>query len=168
MRLLLIWTLTVMSVQHTKAFGPEDLDRFRKMELAQKKLDREIEFAGRVYAHNGCANLLYARPTAKYAVENKIPARLLASVVVVESSCRADAVSSHHAIGLGQVQPHWHPEFDRARLEDPDYNLAASAKILSASIRKYGIHDGVANYNGGDNKFQYADHVLQIANEEKQ
>lgn len=71
-----------------------------------------------------------------------------------------------NAVGVMQIIPHWHPEFDPEKLaSDPAYNISAGAKFLSDLINKHGgdtkaaLQDYYGSEDGAANA-QYADKVL--------
>lgn len=84
---------------------------------------------------------------AQAAHQYGVPARLVAAIVVVESSCRNEAVSETGAVGLMQVIPRIHGT-TRKRLLDPGYNVRMGTSIISASIHRYGLREGIKNYYG--------------------
>lgn len=125
---------------------------------------RATRIARRTLRVNGCSGR-YSDYVGRAAVDNGIPPQILAAVVVVESSCRADAVSSEGAIGLVQVSPRtWH--FSHRVLRDPYMNLQIGARILRRYVRAYGLRGGLHAYNGwGDPTDSYATRVLEAVSE---
>jgi soluble lytic murein transglycosylase-like protein len=97
------------------------------------------------------------------AVDSRLSARIVAAIVFVESSCRADAVSKKGAIGLVQVNPRvW--RYSRRELQDPYTNLQIGARILAGYIRGHGLREGLHRYNGlGDTSDDYSERVLEAA-----
>lgn len=81
----------------------------------------------------------------KYAAENELPAAYVASVILAESSYRADAVSSANAQGLMQILPEtgdWIAgKFDETYQEgclfDPETNIRYGCWYLGFLMRRY-------------------------------
>lgn len=77
------------------------------------------------------------------------------AVAIAESSGNPNAVNTAtKSTGLWQVYPAMHPEYDVARLKDPDYNAAAMVKISAGGTNwrpweayttgRYAIYKGYA------------------------
>lgn len=104
----------------------------------------------------------YARWVLQYAAKHRVPALVLAGMVMQESSCRADAVSSTGAVGLTQVTWRWWGSFlqdlgiaqDEADLFDPETSIEAGAAILAHLIDRYGsIERALEHYSGGAREY---------------
>ncbi len=67
----------------------------------------------------------------------KVDARVITSVLAVESSFRADAISSSGAIGLGQLKPDTARWLGVVNPYDPIDNVAGSTRFLAWLSRKY-------------------------------
>lgn len=143
---------------HARAFGPKDLNQFNIINNKQKEYKRGADVARKLYRPYQCSSDLNFK-TAKSAIDSHLPARLVAAVVIVESSCRSDAVSSTGAIGLMQISKIHH--VSRKNLLDPTTNLRIGSKILASNIHRFGLHDGIKFYGPGTD--QYAEKVLTLA-----
>lgn len=145
----------------TQAISPAKLDSSVQQEEKMSAYNSASRVANRMLLANGCSGQ-YSEYIGRAAVDNGLSARLLAAVVIVESSCRADAVSSEGAIGLVQVSPRtWH--FSRRILKDPYMNLQIGGRILRRYVRRYGLRGGLHAYNGwGDPSDSYATKVLTV------
>jgi soluble lytic murein transglycosylase-like protein len=120
------------------------------------------EAAASVLVANGCSDA-YASPAGHAAVDNGIWPRVVAAVIVIESSCRPLAVSTEGAIGLMQVNPRvW--RHNRHELENPEANIRIGTKILADYIRPRGLREGLHRYNGTGDDGRYGAHVLFAAN----
>lgn len=146
---------------YTSEFSPMQQDGFRRSAQQFEELHTAELAAGRVYKRHGCGTV-YAGVTAKYAIENRVPPNVLAALVVVESSCRPNAVSPEHAIGLAQIIPSWHHTTRKVLLR-PDDNLRIGSGILGDNVHRWGLRKGLENYNGGSDKQEYAAKILNIA-----
>lgn len=161
-----LWVPTVYIPKVGRAFGPEDMKRFAQLERQQRHYISEVLAASAIYERYGCDEWLAER-TAKYAIANGIPARVVAADVVVESGCHSDIVSQGEAVGLMQVVPSVH-HISRRDLMDPETNLQAGTRILARYTHEHGnIHDGLRFYfgvtEGSDASEEYANKVLAIA-----
>jgi Transglycosylase SLT domain len=138
---------------------------FRR-ETQEKIFRAEVVIARSVYRRHGCSGSL-AELTAENAMRRGLPARLVAAVVVVESTCRAQVVSGEGAVGLMQVSPLvW--RVPKSRLKDPAFNLSKGTEILANFVRPYGIREGLHHYNGmgvgcSACDLGYVDKVLGVA-----
>jgi soluble lytic murein transglycosylase-like protein len=85
------------------------------------------------------------------AKAQKLPAKLLRSVIAQESAFRPCAVSRKGAQGLMQLMPATAEQFAVADPFDPTANLGAGAKFLRQLIDKYGgdLALALAAYNAG-------------------
>lgn len=100
---------------------PEAMISMFKQERQQAEYLAAVRTARQVLVANGCSSK-YAEITGRAAVNSRLPARMVAALVFVESSCRADAVSEKGAVGLVQVNPRvW--RYSRRALQDPSTNL---------------------------------------------
>jgi len=85
------------------------------------------------------------------AKKHDLNARLLASVMIVESRGNPFAISGKDAIGIMQIHlPTWGGTADREginllKIED---NIDFGARILKNYIRHFGLWEGVSRYNG--------------------
>lgn len=128
---------------------------------------RQIEYgiaqqeAAKVLKIHGCSTE-YAGPVGRAAVDQRISPRLLAALVFVESSCRANAISNEGAVGLTQINVRvW--RVSRKQALDPDFNLKLGTKILADYVRAHGIREGLHRYNGLGDDGSYSDRVLEAA-----
>ena len=144
------------------ALGPEAMTSIYREERRQADYLAAARAARQVLVANGCSSK-YAAITGRAAVDSRLPARVVAALVFVESSCRADIVSNKGAIGLVQVNPRvW--RYSRQRLQDPYTNLQIGTRILASYIRAHGLREGLHRYNGlGDPSGDYGERVLQAA-----
>jgi soluble lytic murein transglycosylase-like protein len=111
------------------------------------------------------------------AVENGLPADLVAAVMLEESGGDPRAYSISGAVGLMQVMPRDglaasflcaagpcfanRPTMDQ--LFDPGFNIAYGTRMLAGLVEKYGgIRDGLLHYGPMDVGYDYADIVLAI------
>ncbi len=160
------WAAPTLYPRPLRAFTPAELDRFYAMERRQKRYIRAVLIASAIYERHGCDPWL-AELTARYALDKHLPVSLVAADVIVESSCRPEAVSRKGAVGLLQVMPViWGPRFNVGRrdLFDPERNLQVGTTLLAYHIHRYGLRQGIVRYCGvGDEAEEYADRVLQIA-----
>lgn len=135
-------------------------------EARKREYDLAARVARFVYQAYGC-NDSFAELTAENALAFKLPVRLVAAVVVVESTCRPSVVSSEGAVGLMQIVPkQWH--VSRSALKNPAFNIHKGTEILAHFVRPYGIREGLHHYNGlgiGCSACDagYADKVLLVA-----
>lgn len=118
----------------------------------------------------------YVSHVIEAAAANDLDPLLLASVVVTETRCDADAIGAAGEIGLMQIHPvTWQQqEYNATRLHDctglvwsdmhdPALNLQAGAWILATAIKanKGSLRHGLALYNGySEAGLAYADKVL--------
>src|SRR5262249_35492371 len=72
-----------------------------------------------------------------YSGVYQVDARLLASLIAVESSFRCDAVSSSGAIGLGQLKPDTAKWLGVVDPFDPVQNLSGVAKYMRYLLNHY-------------------------------
>lgn len=145
---------------------PEGLGAQVAAEWRQRDYDLAEELAASVFHHHGC-NDEFAEAVAHNALDNRIPVRVVAAVIIVESTCRPGIVSSEGAVGLMQVVPRvWHvPDY---QLKDPEFNIQKGTEILTAYIRRHGVREGLHRYNGiGEGcdacDSAYPDKVLTVA-----
>jgi hypothetical protein len=107
------------------------------------------------------------------ADKHGVPAEFLKAVALQESGAKqfdADGKtikpSTSNALGIMQIIPKWHPEFDAERLaNDPEYNINAGAQFLGDLIKKHGgdLHKAAQSYYGSKDAAEnsrYADSVL--------
>ena len=92
-----------------------------------------------------------AQAIASSSRKHKIDARLLASIMIVESGADPFAISPSGAVGIMQVHlPTWGPLADEEdlnlfRIED---NVDLGARILKGYVDESGLWDGVKRYRG--------------------
>ena len=92
-----------------------------------------------------------AESIASSAKKYQLNARLLASIVVVESRGNPFAISGQKSVGIMQIHlPTWGETADREnvnllRIED---NIDFGARILKDYVRRFGVPGGVKRYNG--------------------
>ena len=144
------------------AISPEALTSLYRQERRKAEYAAAERAARQVLTANGCS-AQYAAITGRAAVDSHLPVRMVAALVFVESSCRADAVSGKGAVGLAQVNPRvW--RYSRRALQDPYTNLQIGTRILAGCIRAHGLREGLHRYNGlGNPTDDYSDRVLQAA-----
>jgi len=105
----------------------------------------------------------FAGLVGERSVETGLPARILAAVAIVESSCNPNAVSPTGDYGLFQVNAKAHHVSPKVLL-DPAKNARIASEFLRALIRQYGAVEGLHRYNGlGNPTNAYADRVFQVA-----
>lgn len=104
----------------------------------------------------------YARWVLQYAAKHRVPALVLAGMVMQESSCNPKAVSKTGAKGLTQIDWRWWGSFlqdlgiaqDEADLFDPETSIEAGAAILAHLIDRYGsIERALEHYSGGAREY---------------
>jgi len=99
--------------------------------------------------HHGCENLspLVARASMRFPVSP----RLIAAVIVRESSCNPNAVSSKGACGLMQVHiAAWSHKYDFSSVNpfNKQASIMVGTEILSDLIQQYGVENALRRYNG--------------------
>lgn len=141
-----------------KEITAEQIKEEVKSEQREKQIRRATATARKVFRANHVTDR-YSDLVGRTAYECGISARLLAAVIVVESSGRADAVSGKNSIGLMQVNPRvWGHRKD---LYDPAFNVSMGAHILRQYVGRYGLVEGLHRYNGlGNPTNSYAVKVL--------
>lgn len=159
--LILLLGLVPAPKVSVRAFTPEDFERFRQVEQDKRKLEVEELAAQWVYQRYGCPTD-YVESTARNAIKHHIPAKLIAAMVVVESTCRPKAISPTGAVGLMQIIPRWHQVSSESMME-PDRNIEVGVAFLGQLVYRYGWREGVANYNADVDKELYANKVFETA-----
>jgi hypothetical protein len=114
------------------------------------------------------------------AEQNGVPYEVLKALATQESGIRqfdkngkVIQPSTSNALGIMQIIPKWHPEFDPERLaNDPDYNIHAGAQFLGELIRRNNgdVHKALQGYYGSKDPAEnqhYADAVLARINQNK-
>jgi hypothetical protein len=92
-----------------------------------------------------------AESVVRSAKAYNLDAKLIASIIIVESRANPFAVSGSDAVGIMQIHlGTWGPTADREgvnlfRIED---NIAFGARILKDYVRQFGLWEGVKRYNG--------------------
>jgi hypothetical protein len=107
------------------------------------------------------------------ADKHGVPVEFLKAVALQESGAKqfdengkAVKPSTSNALGIMQIIPKWHPEFDAERLaNDAEYNIDAGAQFLGELIKKHGgdLHKAAQSYYGSTDAAEnskYADSVL--------
>lgn len=149
---------------------PDSIQQQMRREARQKEYDLAVRVARFVYRTHRC-NDSFAGLTAENALAFKLPVRLIAAVVVVESTCRSWVVSDEGAVGLMQIVPSkWH--VSRSQLKNPAFNMRKGSEILAHYVKQYGIYGGLRGYNGfgvgcSTCDATYPDRVLSIAGRRK-
>ena len=155
----ILWPLTVgvsmfALLNHTQEptpirmqpLTPAILDAEYTAERKQIQYARAERTAARVLRIGGCTDE-HASIIARSAVDQGLDVRILSALIVTESSCRAEVVSSKGAVGLMQVKPDvW--DLDAEDLKDPEFNINAGTQILKHYTRSYGRVGGLRHYNG--------------------
>ena len=144
-----------------RAQTPQSVTFQARVEHVEKEIRRQTKIARMLYLAHGCSDT-YAELTARTAYKVGLPVRLIAGVVIIESTCRPRVISSEGAVGLMQVGRNWH--ISRRQLEDPTFNLMMGSTILVKYVRVYGLKEGLHAYNGfGNPSDDYAMKVLSTA-----
>lgn len=110
------------------------------LEYFLKKYDVDESHRGRV-----------ARAIAETARKYDIDARLIASIMIVESRANPFAISNLESIGIMQIHlPTWGRQADREginlfKIED---NVDFGVRILKDYVHRFGLWEGVKRYNG--------------------
>jgi soluble lytic murein transglycosylase-like protein len=107
------------------------------------------------------------------ADKHGIPAEFLKAVALQESGVhqfdkdgKPLRPGTSNALGIMQIIPKWHPEFDAERLaNDAEYNIDAGAQFLGDLIKKHGgdLHKAAQSYYSSKDAAEnskYADSVL--------
>lgn len=102
---------------------------------------------------------------AEIGLQTRIPVRILAAQIAVESSCNPHAVSKAGAVGLMQVNKRvWRTN---KNLFNPQVNVQLGARILASEMHKHGIKNGLQRYfgvtGGSSISDEYATKVLNVA-----
>jgi hypothetical protein len=115
----------------------------------------------------------------KYANQNGLDPKLVASVMVQESGGDDKAISKSGAIGLLQVMPRdglaagfmcingpcFGDRPSMTELYDPEFNIQYGSNMLAELITRNGsVRDGLKSYGPRDYGYTYADLVLAIYN----
>lgn len=119
--------------------------------------------------HGGrCNDPDLARMISRYAARTRVPARILAAVIVKESSCNPFAVSHKGAIGLTQLHSFtWCPVYD-CELVNP-FERKSNIEIGAQILRLYYEDTGdwklaLRKYNGkGEETLEFASAVMKLA-----
>lgn len=99
------------------------------------------------------------RASERVAARHNLQPELLLAIVETESGFNAAARSRYGARGLMQVVPRFHPEVVAEvggvhRLDEPEANIEAGAKILSFYVEKSGSVDkALVRYSGGARRY---------------
>ena len=160
------WAHPTLIPANGKPMDAAAIDQERAVEQEQKAVMHDAHATEQTFRVFGCGLDTLPLSTAKAARDHHVPARLVAAVVVTESSCRPDAISPAGAVGLMQVNTRvWN--YTRADMFDPDRNLNAGTQILAGYIRQSGnVRDGLRHYygisEGSSASDEYADKVLSL------
>lgn len=145
-----------------KAFTPADVKNQIEAERKQKQYDQAEKIVVSVIKRHGCGTE-YASLTAHAAVDFRVPARVIAATMVVESSCDPTRISKTGDVGLMQVNARIH-HFSVKQLLNPVFNVKVGGRFLASCIHQFGIVEGLHHYNGlGNPTNEYADHVMRVA-----
>ena len=155
----------IPAVDH--AFGEADLIRMRDAEKEHERYLRNIAAAQEILFPFNCGEKVAASIVA-VADSVHLSPRIVASTIVVESSCQPAVVSKDGAVGLMQVDRHTWKQYTREELMQPDRNIEIGARILAANIRQTGsTREGLRKYfgvtAGSTASDEYADKILGIA-----
>lgn len=136
-----------------------------RQEQLQKRYDAATVIATHVYRSHHC-NPEFASLTGQMAVDFRLPVRLVAATVIVESTCNPGAMYKHpHSTDVGLMQVNtrvWHHSVQE--LMDPRLNMKIGSRILASYVHSYGLVEGLHHYNGlGNPTNSYAEHVLKVA-----
>lgn len=156
------WVHPVLIPQNRIPLDVAAMDREWDRAQEQAKVERDAKAANEVFTRFGCGWEDLSLLTARYSRAKKLPVRVVAATVAVESSCRPDAISPKGAIGLLQINEKvWKTGED---LTDPETNMKWGTQILSDYVRQYGLVEGLHRYNGmGNPTDEYSTKVLQIS-----
>ena len=114
-----------------------------------------------------------AESIVRSARKHKLNARLLASIMIVESRGNQFAISGQDAVGIMQIHlPTWGTTADRENINllKVEDNIDFGARILKDYVRRFGVSGGVRRYNGfipGEPEWErssqvYLDKVQQV------
>jgi len=140
----------------------DEVRKERQVKEQEERIERAARAAEVVYISNGCSPK-FARLTGIIARENGINPRVLAAVVVIESSAHPDSVHQGD-VGLMQINTRVWKKYSQAELKNPERNLRVGARILKNCINRYGLVEGLHAYNGfGNPTDEYSTAVLTHA-----
>jgi hypothetical protein len=94
----------------------------------------------------------------KHAGENNIPAIMLASFAMQESTCNPNAVGGGGEQGLMQLSQDKCGDAPNGNCQDPNYNIATAAKFFKSTLDSVGgnLVAAVGDYNGWQPKITFA------------
>jgi len=122
--------------------------------------------AARIYGKAGCGDMNLAESTASHALQNGVPANVVAAIVAVESSCNPLAISGKGAVGLTQVNVKVQAtayDFTQVNLFNPEQNMDTGTRIMASMIKTYG-KTWISHYDGvGPDADAYALKVQALA-----
>jgi soluble lytic murein transglycosylase-like protein len=153
------WWYVPSPIVRQKGFTEDDFNRFRNNERQQRIDIRNARIARAVLTSCGFRREDVSFYIARNVRHNSLPPRLVAAVIVVESSCNPEAVSPSGAVGLMQINTHVWKIKDP---QNPEENIRRGVSILARYISEAGnIPGGLQLYSGGTEG--YAEKVLNIA-----
>ncbi len=154
--LLLLFSMPIQTQTAATAPDPFQVPAYR----------RAFFDAARIYGKAGCGDMSLTEMTASHALQNGVPANVVAAIVAVESSCNPLAISNKGAVGLTQVNVKVQASaynFSRVNLFNPEENMDTGTKIMASMIRVYG-RSWISHYDGvGPEADMYAVKVLALA-----
>jgi hypothetical protein len=110
-----------------------------------------------------------ARAIVASSKKYDLDARLIASIMIVESRANPFAVSNLESIGIMQIHlPTWGQEAEREginlfKIED---NVDLGSRILKDYVHRFGLWEGVKRYNGWNpdtpESFQAEDYLAKV------
>ena len=141
---------------------PEKINSVWERERREKQYAEAVRQVRQVFRANGCSDR-YADPVGRAAVDSHLPARIVGSLVYVESSCNPKAISPAGAVGILQINPRvW--RHSRSELQDPETNIRIGTAILHRYVKESGLREGLHRYNGlGDPSDEYSNRILELA-----
>lgn len=160
-----IWWYTGPPPIQARPFTPADFQKFHLMEKENREIDHEAAMAQKVFNETNCHPASISKLVARAARTQRLPVKVVASTIVVESSCHSDAISRTGAVGLMQVMPSvW--RVSRTELLNPARNIQVGTRILAQYVQQTGdMREGLRRYYGlVDGSDEYADKILEMAN----
>lgn len=132
-----------------------------RIEKLAKRYAQATAVASKAFHTDRCRNL--AELVGRSAVDFGVSPKLVAGVIVVESSCNPNAVSNRKSVGVMQLNcAVW--KCSMQDMKRPELNIALGVKVLAGYVHRYGVVEGLHHYNGlGNNTNEYAACVLHAA-----